>query len=103
VLSYKPCGFNKYADPNKGYIYAVSGAIPIVTGDLESIATALSGHAITVDPADYENDLYAKYRLALEVSCEELNGMRERVYRYARSQLYWEKQEHLLLEALKSA
>jgi len=103
ILSFKPSTFNPMHETNKCYIYAVSGAIPIITSDMLDTIDKINGYSIIVDAQDYNSDLTRKYEELLSMECDEVNKLRYNVFNYARSNLYWEIQEKTLIDAVKTA
>lgn len=103
ILSYKPYPVQYLVNPNKAYMYAHSGALPITTNSLEEIVNELKPYVIPIDKDNYSESLLDTYKSLLEMECYEINKWRREMITHARSKLLWENQENTILHAIKKA
>lgn len=101
LLTYKPSPVQYLVNPNKPYMYAHSGTLPIITSSIEEIARDLGKYSIIVDADNYSDSLLETLETILNMECEEINGLRKKIYEYSRKKLIWEKQEDTILDLLK--
>ncbi len=101
ILSYKPAKVQRIVNPNKPYIYGLAFSIPIVTSSLNEIVSDLGEYSILVDIDNYMDSLKKTYHDLLDMDCEEINKRRRTIHDYIVNNLLWEKQENIVLEAVK--
>lgn len=101
-LSY-PCEPHHYNNPNRPYIYAAAGCIPIITGDWKTVIDDLGQYSIIVDPGDYPENIYSVIRDALDTDCDTINEIRSSINSYVRKNFYWELQNPVIKKAVEKA
>jgi glycosyltransferase involved in cell wall biosynthesis len=86
-----------YTNPNKAYEYAHAGLFVMCTSSLQPVKEILKEHCLTFEDYDdmVSNIMYFKENL------DELYDKRLNIFRYARDNLIWEKNENNILNAYK--
>jgi len=105
LLTWAPSWFHKYCNPNKPYIYAVSGSLPIVTSDLvEVISDFKNNEIIVINANNFKKELGSTLtNLIINKDCDYINKMRRKLKEYSIQHLLWESQEEKILKLLKIA
>ena len=92
----QPSEPHHYNNPNRPYVYAAAGCIPIITGDWATVLEDLRGYAIEVDPDSYPTSIYKAIDDSLSIDCNTLNELRFKINRHILENLYWEKQNNII-------
>jgi len=103
VLAWAPSPFHKYCNPNKPYIYAHGGSIPIITSSLTDVVDDLGKYSVLIPCDNFEEELKNKMKELLTYDCSEINKLRRQLLNYARLNLLWDKQEYKIFKLLSKA
>lgn len=57
LLTWRPVWFHAYANPNKAYIYAHSGSIPVISSSLGPVVEDLKSYAVIVGESNFEQNM----------------------------------------------
>ncbi len=101
LITYVPKPIHRFFSPNKAYIYAHIGAVPIITETLEDLVNDLGEHAIIVAGNNYTEELYSKLGEAVSMDCGEIERRQLKLIDYARRRLVWERQEDEIIKFIE--
>ncbi len=101
LITYAPHPLHRLFSPNKVYIYAYMGAIPIITETLKEPVNDLDGLAVVVNAEGFNEDLEEKLGDLLSMDCDSLLQWSKKLVRYARARLAWERLEHKILRFIQ--
>lgn len=99
LIPWKKHWSHPFLNPNKAYEYAHAGLFVMVTSDLGSVIHTLEDNCLTFE--DYD-DLALKLQ-NIKTSLDGLYKRRLNIFKYARSNLIWEKYERNIISAYNSA
>lgn len=101
IMSYKPASIHEFFSMNRFYTYVHTGLIPVITDTFKQYVASLHGFLLTVSSENYTEDLWVKYREALNMDDEEIYRRKTGLITYARGSYIWEKQEGELVGFIK--
>ena len=103
LMTWRPSPIHRFFSPNKPYTYAASGSIPLLVSSLESVVEDMPWNPYIVRKEDYENSLVEILEKIAAKEFGELVEEGEKIAERARRELVWERQEEVLLDALRKA
>lgn len=98
LLTWNPSRFHEYCNPNKPYMYAHAGAIPIITEDLRSVIEDFDKELIKlISTKNFRNSLYKLLEnIVSTTECDKINSLRYRILKYAKRKLLWDNYEKII-------
>lgn len=97
LIPWKKHWSHPFLNPNKAYEYAHAGLFVMLTSDMKSVITILGDNCLPFE--DYD-DLASKL-LYFKSHTDELYEKRLQTFNFARTNLFWEKNEKKILDAYK--
>ena len=99
----RPTPVHRYSSPNRPYVYAAGGAVPIITDSVESVMEDMGRYVIPVSSSRYPESILDALRRAVSMDCGEINSLRRRLHRHVSENLVWENQVDEIRRAVEKA
>ncbi len=104
LYSYYPSIYHQFVSSLRVYMYALIGVPVIITSTFKDILEVMKDYCIVVDEDDYIDNLYKVLgEIISSFDPESHAKQRERIRRYAVTNIVWENNEQKLLEAFRAA